>query len=773
MINKLSSIMKSNEFINSVLSGSVLLLIGILLNRINKVFEDRRNKGITQSQEKYPIYLSKPKRLFSGKCFGRDKHLIEAYNQIHAAIKDGFIPKSIGILGEEGVGKSLICYSLFMGQLKKEKVYLGWIDSCGKNSIFDIIKKTIEDSRFHRKSKQEILTAFEDLDKPCVLFVDEVNHYTPIDELKELATCPNVILILSGIFRVPEIIDYPIEVSPFDDLKMRQDIFNYYSGVDCSLLMPRERDSVEHLLKYTKGNPFLIRAIAEARYHYNGRWSDMLECLDIHRYSETDYLKKVLEKLFKIDKLDRYERDALSKLSTIGYKGFVRAVFEILDIPEVCVESLCKTYWLNQNDQVLYYMTDFRREVIVKVLTDKYNLRNAIEGLFRSLSRWGAHEDKGFRWLSPYVEKILNQVNGYAVDLLDEEFFSEFSLEVAYKYETIYNKEKQLEWIKLCKICSKKSEYRKAFLELRTEAFFVDTEASFSELKQRYLELKKKIEATNDTNQKKYFEEEYIFFLIGCKHYKDAISLCQEYFKSYAFDLSNEYNCDIYFRYLQAANYLEDDETLRKIVNDEIIQELYRNDKISISAAWCFCELGKLYKKWGNPEISNRYIRHMVILLNEERCFFHNDIKDELKISDEEFAEYMHSCEELSESLEAALQREDAEALYIEGRYQEKHGNYKEALIRYKEAACRDSLRGMCSLALLYYRGQGETRDYEKAKKYWEYCCDREHRGSHYWLGILLLDEFYPENDKEKALEHLKTAADMGSERAKKKLENM
>lgn len=237
--------------------------------------------------------------------------------------------------------------------------------------------------------------------------------------------------------------------------------------------------------------------------------------------------------------------------------------------------------------------------------------------------------------------------------------------------------------------------------------------------------------------------------------------------------MSNEYNCDIYFRYLQAANYLEDDETLRKIVNDEIIQELYRNDKISISAAWCFCELGKLYKKWGNPEISNRYIRHMVILLNEERCFFHNDIKDELKISDEEFAEYMHSCEELSESLEAALQREDAEALYIEGRYQEKHGNYKEALIRYKEAACRDSLRGMCSLALLYYRGQGEKRDYKKAKKYWEYCCDREHRGSHYWLGILLLDELYPENDKENALEHLKTAADMGSERAKKKLENM
>lgn len=67
---------------------------------------------------------------------------------------------------------------------------------------------------------------------------------------------------------------------------------------------------------------------------------------------------------------------------------------------------------------------------------------------------------------------------------------------------------------------------------------------------------------------------------------------------------------------------MEDEETLRKIVNDDIIQELYQNDKVSITAAWCFSELGALYKKRGIT-------------------------KHELKFSDEEFAEYMHSCEEL------------------------------------------------------------------------------------------------------------------------------
>ena len=173
------------------------------------------------------------------------------------------------------------------------------------------------------------------------------------------------------------------------------------------------------------------------------------------------------------------------------------------------------------------------------------------------------------------------------------------------------------------------------------------------------------------------------------------------------------------------------------------------------------------------------YMKHMVVLLNEERCFFHDDINDCLKISDEEFAEYMHSCDELIDSLNDALVREDAEALYIEGRYQEKQGNYDNAFALYEKAATRDSLRGMCSLALLYYIGQGVTRDYDKARRYWEYGCEREHRGSYYWLGILLLDTDYSypgrdyDEDRKSALQHLTKAAELGSERAKQKLSEL
>lgn len=777
MFATLISIMDTKDSMNTILTGVISTLIATLIigiiTAITTIIKKKFNPPPPPQPSEQPIYLSKPQKSFQDICRGRYDLLQEVYHMIHDSIENHSTPKRIAIIGEEGVGKSHFCYTLFHEFFNDCPIYLGWVDSYGKISIFDIIKKTFEDSRFHKKRKVDILAAFKNLGKPCILFVDEIDLYSPFDELEELANCPNIFLILSGTFRELEFIDRHFIVTPFDDIEIVKKIFEVRSKQEIAFLKPTERHSVETLLNRTRGNPFLIIAVAEARYHYHGRWSKMLENVEKNVYSDHDYLKTMLKQLFKIDDLNKYERDALSKLSIIGYERFVKAVFELLDIPEACVVSLCNTYWLKREDSVLYSMTDFRRQVIAKVLTDKYNLENAIEGLCNSLFRWGANKDKGFRWVSLYVENILKQVKGYAVDLLEKEIFSDFSFIVAAKYETIDNSWKQLEWIQLCKNCRQELEYQKAFLELRSKTAFVGILFSFSDVKNSYLDLEKKIVASHDCDKIGYFTDIYCLFLINFKQYDEVISRCQDYFSTYNFDLSNKYNCGVFLRYLQAANHLEDEETLRKIVNDEMIQELYQNDKVTISAAWCFSELGSLYKKRGNLEASERYIRHMVILINEERCFFHDDIKYELKFSDEEFAEYMHSCEELSESLEAALQREDAEALYIEGRYQEKHGNYEEASIRYEEAAYRDSLRGMCSLALLYYRGQGKKRDYEMARKYWEYCCDREHRGSHYWLGILLLDESYPENDREKALEHLKTAADMGSERAKKKLENM
>ena len=139
-------------------------------------------------------------------------------------------------------------------------------------------------------------------------------------------------------------------------------------------------------------------------------------------------------------------------------------------------------------------------------------------------------------------------------------------------------------------------------------------------------------------------------------------------------------------------------------------------------------------------------------------------------MSENEFIDYMHSHEELKESLKEAIEREDSEALYLEGKYQERNGNLKDAFSLYEISAMNDNLRGMCALAIMYYQGKVVAQNFDKAREYLEYCCEREHRDSFYWLGILFLDINYYNNDKEKAIHYLKKAFEMGSEKARSKL---
>lgn len=255
----------------------------------------------------------------------------------------------------------------------------------------------------------------------------------------------------------------------------------------------KEKASVNGLLSYVRGNPFLTIAIAKAKYHYNGRWTDVYENINKRAYDDEDYIKSFLRQLYRINELKSSERVALSKLSTIEYSGFVEAVFELLDISEYCVKCLCNTYWLKQQDSILYYMDEFHRKIIVKVLTDDFNLKSAIISINDSLSKWKIHKDNGFKWTSPYIEKILENVQGYAVHIMDEELFYKFSYQVAIKYENIKDKEKRLKWIEFCKTQDIKFVYKKTYIELRAKAAFIDTLFSFSEVNQSYLEFIKKL----------------------------------------------------------------------------------------------------------------------------------------------------------------------------------------------------------------------------------------------------------------------------------------
>lgn len=772
------------KHIEEIIVGLIITIITTIFTIIAK-YVKRVGKKLSPKTlpipEKKSVYLNTPKRVLKDFCVGRDGLLEKVYKAI-INNKELLPPnRHIAITGMEGMGKTLFCQILFNQNLHYSNIYLGWIECNGCQSIFDIMKSSIHDPRFYRKNKQTIISNLNELDKPCVLFVDQVDQNTPISELEELSVCPNVILIVAGLLKKINWIDdkYTYSLPPLSD-EYVLNIFQRKSGEVIEFMEHKNKKAVKSFLDlYANGNPFLIVAFAKAKEHYNGKWDEMFENMLQREYSDDKYLKDILRQLYKINQLNQLEKLTLSKLSLIPYAGFVEAVFKWLDIPSYCVERLSKTHWLSRDDSILYSMDKTHRDVIIKVLSSEENLRNAILSINISLSRWKTHQDNGFRWISLYVEDILKKIQGYAPQLMEERIFSDFVWKVASKYENISNNEKVLEWIELCKPQSTELAFRKAYLEFRIKAAFINSLFSYNEVMEIYYDTQEKVKATKDCeNNKRFLIQEYCYFLNNEEKGFETIKICNKYFKKYPLDFSDEYNLDMFMRYLQAANDIEDEESLKLLVNNANLRSLEENEKVSITAAWSFGELGEIFEKWGNKKMSEKYMRHMVILLNEQRSFFHKDIKGFLKMSEEQFAEYMHSCDELLDSLNEALQREDPEALYIEGRYQEKQGNYEEAFALYEKAAMRDSLRGMCSLALLYYRGQGETQNIEKAYKYWNYCCEREHRGSYYWRGILFLDEKYYYYDdekycyynKEEALKNLTKASELGSERAKQKL---
>jgi TPR repeat protein len=247
--------------------------------------------------------------------------------------------------------------------------------------------------------------------------------------------------------------------------------------------------------------------------------------------------------------------------------------------------------------------------------------------------------------------------------------------------------------------------------------------------------------------------------------------LCKAYFDSAGFALDDKYSCDLYYRYLSAARRSDDEELIESLTCREILDALWNNSEVSITVAWSFGTLYQIFNKKGNAEMAEQCKKRMVILINRKMNFYHPDIKNYMILSDEEFMEYMHSDGELITSLNEAIKRKDPAALYLEGSYQEKNGNFNEAFDLYVESAKEDDIKGMCSLALMYYRGpqyytglEEAPQDFEKARELWEFCVEKEdHKDSHYWLGILLSDENYEGNSKELAIQHFQKAAKMGS----------
>ena len=842
--NKVSNI---EGILIEILAGIILGIPTIALI-IMKIF-----KPIPTVSSDQAIYLNKP-TLLKDNCMERNDLLKKVFNTIKDENPIPFIGNHISIVGSEGIGKTLFCKTLFFKHLRASKIYLGWIECNGGQSIYDVNTNPFTDHRFKGKNKEDILTMIENLDRPCVLFVDQIDQYTSLDEIKELMICPNTTVVVSGLLKNIDFIDeenhFRLAPLPPDIVKKIFEL-KAHEKIDCMTFT--DKQDVKFLIsEYIKGNPFLADAVVHAKVQNNNTWRDVLNVMRGKEYygeeNDDNYARNILKQLYKINKLMDDEKNALSKLCVFSSLGYTKEVFVWSNISVDCITRLCQTYWLTQEDNVIYCMDEIHKDVLKKVLAYSENLKELIMSLANYIGSWNKDEDKGFKQISLYIEDFLRKVKGYAPHLMeDADLFALFAYLVAKKYHfAVENNEKSLEWLGYCnpigvilpeeivfsvynkrqennesvvipndisdlpsylpETLPKYSEYKqlileaikkedisklqlelelkliydKAVLEFQVKTYMLNSSFGPVEIEQAYLIALSVAKQFDDYDEKqKYLKGEYCVFLDNIGRYDEVKSLCKEHFDTYGFSFDDDYSCTLYYRYLCSAEHSDDNEVLNDLASDEILSSLWQNDDPPITVAWSFGGLYRIYKKWGNNEMAELCKRRMVILINRKRCFWHPEIKDFIEMSDEEFIIYMHSHDELQESLEEAIAREDAEALYLEGRYQEKNENYNEAFSLYEKSATKDNLKGICSLALMCYRGPAyykdlmEQQNFEKARKYWEYCCERGHRGSHYWLGIMLLDEKYEGYDKELAMQHLIKAAEMGNERAKQKLQEL
>lgn len=211
--------------IDVFVEGIIIAIAGAacvaLLSKLFVIVIKRFSSKTLPEPEDQAVYLNSCTKSPDHRCRGRKKLLKKVSRRIKKYMDSSFGKKCIAIKGEEGIGKTLFCAVLFQDYLKKYPVYLGWIECNGRQSVFDIISNNFEDFAFWRKSKDKILGVFKSINKPCILFVDQVDQYTPINELRELSQCPNIILVLSGLLREIDFVDhaYRLEPLPFAAIK--------------------------------------------------------------------------------------------------------------------------------------------------------------------------------------------------------------------------------------------------------------------------------------------------------------------------------------------------------------------------------------------------------------------------------------------------------------------------------------------------------------------------------------------------------------------------
>ena len=779
MLDYLKNLPNNEGLINTIVGGTIVGVLLIIISRVIRFFkrEEPTKVVITDFGEIANCY-NEPKNIINKMLMGREDTLLTVFTAVRKGVVNSFVGSHVYITGREGSGKTHFSQNLFEN-LKKQEINMGWIECNKFESIFAIIRRDF--SGFERKKTEDILTFFKNSSKPCVLFVDNIGHYTPLDEIKSLMECCNTTVVASGLLKQIDFISINNRFILNEiDCDVLRNIFEDVAKERIVDMRPGERRSAKKILNiYAKGNPYLASAFGGAKIHYKS-WSDMFEKLLQSGYAEGDnYIRTILWNLYKIGDLEVDDRKFLTILSIFSATRFPVEMWSWFGISSECISRLCRTYWLtHEYNEVLFSMDEIHKGVIKKLFKEPDCLEEIVSVLTNCLPVWETTDNR-FSQIASYAEEILVKVKGYNHPFFkDENIFSQFTFSVALGYIRMNDFEKSIVWLENC---DPKEEETRAFKEIMQ--YFVKLRLMLAghpsytrrDVKEVYNSLKTLTMPEQLKEPFSYIAAIHDTFVLLLESPNDMKKACEEY-RSNGIHISDGISHILFIRYLLAAMEEGDDEILEQLICEKnIAMLLQKTHGVNVSSLLSLEAIGLiaiiLQDADNNTDMANACKRRFVICLNRLKGFAHPDIENIIGISGNTFTTYMHSHPELEESLKEAVTNEDESALYLEGNYQEHIGNYSKAIEMYETAARQGSIRSMCSFARLCYQGSKEIKDFTKARELLEYCCERKHDEAFYLLGIMLRDSNYGDHDECLAKQALEKAAELGNELAKQELQ--
>ena len=750
--------------IYAAVATGILTIIGIVIGHILKNRKEKGSATEVDLSNKQAIWLTeKLSKTPDIDAWYGDKIIIHNILSINAADN-----RCVAITGIPGTGKRLAC-RIALKNMQKKVDNIGYIEFNHNMPALEQFCTKVIGIKKRGNSEKNIVEYFNKVSGISLLFLTGISTEQQLADLEKIynligekATIIITTSLSNVIINGSRITQFEMSVL---DFKTAKDLYNCFGGFSSS---DRQLNKILNLSGYI---PLLVIALAEVTKNAD-KVQELLRNVersgfkaitehDIYDYNNATKatkrkLKTLLEITYNVNALTADLKTTLAVLAFFYPLTYTDKMFEWFSIDKRNVARLSFWHWLKRDNvgRIEYAMQEFQYRII-EALEINVDFEYLLTSVYDCFSKRDNYINLDFKDFWFYAEKIREN---YSETKHSNYVFQWFASEMADRCNTEFYYRTSKKWADLFCADEPSLAAHQAFVYLKVYGQGVEKE----ELKN--LASKAREVAINAEHPDLIIDIDVQEMLYS--DYKDEESLaCAEKILKHP-ELSEENKI---ISYHHIVKYYMKNKMCDEIAStlSRIPQELFSND--SRYCAWLCFSLSDAYKTLkNNDELSDSFKQQGLIKANKRTGFCSEYTKNELQMTDLALAEYMHSIPVLCDDLQAYLKNEDAEALYIEGRYLENKNDVQSAFEHYQKAmeANSECVRAICALGKLLYDGKhGINQDLFQAERLWLFCVQREHAGSHYWLSKLYFE------DETKSKEYLKKAYELGSNKARIEIE--